>query len=145
MKMVESHTHWHLHPIANHFPIALFISAMILEIFSLIFKKDSLHRTARHIYILATLLTPLAVQTGLSEQLELHLKHPILFAHKRFALWAMWVSLASLPILYVLQRFKPAAARIIFVLFVLFLGSSVAITGYYGGRMVYEYGIGVDD
>nr|MBP9855290.1 hypothetical protein [Candidatus Omnitrophota bacterium] len=51
------------HPRMIHFPIALFIGAMGMEILSFIFKKETLHRTALHMYILAAVITPLVVLT----------------------------------------------------------------------------------
>ena len=55
-----NHFHVHLlHPKVIHFPIALFLGAMGMEVLSLIFRKDNLHRTAFHMYILATVITHL--------------------------------------------------------------------------------------
>ena len=65
-----------IHPKVIHFPIALFIGAMGVEALSLIFKKDNLHRTALHMYILATVMTPFVVLTGLQEAEHLHLWAP---------------------------------------------------------------------
>ena len=62
-----------LHPRVIHFPIALFIGAMGMEVLSLIFKKDNLHPTALHMYVLATVITPFVVLTGLQEAEHLHL------------------------------------------------------------------------
>ena len=55
----------HLHPMVVHFPIALFIAALGFDVSGLIFKKPNWHRTAVHLYILATLLTPLVLRTGI--------------------------------------------------------------------------------
>ena len=89
---MESLMHFHihlLHPKLVHFPIALFTSAMGLEVLSLCFKKESLHRTAVHIYILAALISPLVVLTGLQDAQHLHLNHPVLTIHRNFALLTM--------------------------------------------------------
>ena len=108
---------WHLHPMMVHFPIALFISAMIFEAVSLCLRRDILHRTALHIYTLAAILTPLAVQTGLWEAEELNLHHPVLEIHERFALWTMWLALVSLPVLgFTLKKFTKAF-RPVFIIF----------------------------
>jgi uncharacterized membrane protein len=132
-----------LHPKLIHFPIALFMSAMGLEALSLVFNKDNLHRTALHIYILATLVAPLAVLTGLQEAQYLHLTHPVLTTHKTFALLTMWGSLASLPILWVLKK-NIKMFRIVFLIFTLIIATFVTIAGHNGGRMVYEYGVGAE-
>ena len=150
-----------LHPKVIHFPIALFIGAMGLEVLSLILsaigarlpdgqgsalggKKDNLHRTAFHMYILATVITPFVVLTGLQEAAHLHLNHPILTIHRNFALLTMWGSLVSLPIFWLAKKKSEKVLRIVFIVFLLILVGFVSITGHNGGRMVYEYGVGVD-
>ena len=133
-----------LHPKVIHFPIALFIGAMGMEVLSLIFKKDNLHRTALHMYILATVITPFVVLTGLQEAEHLHLSHPILTIHRNFALLTMWGSLVSLPVLWLASKKGEKVLRIVFLIFLLMLVAFVSITGYNGGRMVYEYGVGTE-
>ena len=137
--------HMHLlHPKVIHFPIALFVGAMGMEALSLIFKKDNIHRTTLHMYIFATVITPFVVLTGLQEAEHLHLGHPILTIHRNFALLTMWGSLVSLPIFWLAKKKSEKALRIVFIIFLLMLVGFVSITGHNGGRMVYEYGVGVD-
>ena len=133
-----------LHPRVIHFPIALFISAMGMECFSLILKKDNLHRTALHVYILATIITPFVVLTGLQEADHLHLNHPILTIHRNFALLTMWGTLISLPFLWFIKKKGGRALRIVFIVFLLIFATFVSIAGHNGGRMVYEYGVGME-
>ena len=133
-----------VHPKVIHFPIALFLGAMGMEVLSLIFKKDNFHRTAFHMYILATVITPFVVLTGLQEADHLHLSHPILTLHRNFALLTMGGSLISLPILWLAKKKGEKLLRIVFIIFLLMLAVFVSMTGYNGGRMVYEYGVGVD-
>lgn len=142
-RLLDFHIHL-LHPKLIHFPIALFLSAMGLEVLSFVFRKEVLHRTALHIYILATLITPLAVLTGLQDANHLHLNHPILTIHERFGLLTMWVSLASLPVLWLVRK-NAKILRIVFLVFTLVIVIFVTITGHNGGRMVYEYGVGVEE
>ncbi len=133
-----------LHPRVIHFPIALFIGAIGMELLSLIFKKDRFHRTAIDIYVVATLITPLVVLTGLQEATHLHLGHPVLTIHKNFAFLTMWTSLISLPILWMVHKKNPKMLRLVFLIFLLSIVTLVAITGHNGGRMVYEYGVGME-
>ena len=133
-----------VHPKVIHFPIALFIGAMGMEALSIISKKDNLHRTALHMYIFAAIITPFVVLTGLQEAEHLHLSHPILTMHRNFALLTMGVSLVSLPIFWLAKKESEKVLRIVFIFFLLMLVGFVSITGYNGGRMVYEYGVGVD-
>ena len=133
-----------LHPKVIHFPIALFIGAMGMEVLSLLFNKDNLHRTAFHMYIMATVITPFVVLTGLQEAEHLHLGHPILTIHKNFGLLTMWTSLISLPIFWIVNKQNPKILRALFLIFLLVIAIFVTVTGHNGGRMVYEYGVGVD-
>lgn len=142
-KLLDFHIHL-LHPKLIHFPIALFLSAMGLEVLSLVFKKDSPHRTALHIYILAAVITPLAVLTGMQDAKRINLNHPILTTHKNFALLTMWVSLISLPIFWFIRK-NIKVFRIVFLIFTLIIVTFVTVTGHNGGRMVYEYGVGVEE
>jgi len=135
----------HLHPMIVHFPIALFITALGLDVCSFIFKKKSLHQTAVQIYIFAALCSPLVVQTGLWAAEEHHLKHPVLDKHRFFALWTMWGSIVSLPFLWVVKNFFKRYFRAAFLIFLILMASFVSLTGYNGGRLVYEYAIGVEE
>lgn len=132
-----------VHPKMIHFPIALFIGAMGMELLSLIFKKDRLHRTALDMYIFATVITPFVVLTGLQEADHLHLGHPVLTIHRNFGLLTMWTSLISLPALWIVNKQSPKMFRLIFFIFLLAIVTLVTVTGHNGGRMVYEYGVGV--
>ena len=142
---ILNHFYVHLlHPKVIHFPIALFIGAVGMEALSLLFKKDNLHWTAFHMYILATVITPFVVLTGLQEVEHLHLGHPILTIHKNFGLLTMCISLLSLPILWIVNKQNPKILRAVFLIFLLIIATFVTVTGHNGGRMVYEYGVGVD-
>ena len=142
-----------IHPKIVHFPIALFMTALGLDFVSLIFpatggsalggEKESLHKTAMHIYVIAALMTPLVVRTGLWEEERLHLGHPVLETHRMFALWTVWVSLMSLPVLWFIKQKSQKIFRVFFIIFLIVVAGLVTLTGHNGGRMVYEYGVGV--
>lgn len=135
----------HLHPMVVHFPVALFITALGFDVLSLIFKKPNWHRTALHIYICAALLTPLVLRTGIWEAERVHLSHPILDEHRRYALWTMWTALASLPVLYIFKEKWLKFYRIAFLVFCISIVSLVSLTADKGGVMVYEYGVGIEE
>ena len=134
----------HLHPMLVHFPITLFLGALVFEIASIILKKDSFHRTAVHLYIAAAVFSPLVVQAGLWEEDFLHLHHPLLETHETFGLVTMWTALASLPILWLVQKKKPRIFGKVFLVFTLIITVTVSTAAYFGGKMVYEYGVGID-
>ena len=133
-----------LHPKIVHFPIALFLTASGFEITGLIVRKDSLRQTAWFLYVFATLLTPLVVGTGLWEQDRLHLNHPILDQHKIFALFTMGVSLVTLPLLWFVKKKFLKYFHAFFVIILIAISGLVILTAHNGGRMVYEYSVGVE-
>jgi uncharacterized membrane protein len=135
----------HLHPMVVHFPIALFLTALGLDVFSFIFKKESLHRSALTLYVLATLLTPVVVRTGIWEAVKLGLKHPLLDQHRQYATWLMWFSLMSLPVLWLVKKEFSKYFRLIFIVTLIGASVLVSVAADKGGRMVYEYGVGIEE
>lgn len=134
-----------IHAKLVHFPIALFITAFILDILSRALRKEKLHEAAVVVYAVGVLFTPIVVWAGLWEQQRLHLHHPVLEQHKLYALGTMWVSLISLPVLWFLKRGSFKVFRMVFTCLLLCLAILVTATSYFGGRMVYEYGAGVQN
>lgn len=135
---------FHLHPILVHFPIALFISAMGLETLAIVFKKESLQEASWINFILAVLITPLVVLTGWLEARHLHLSHKVADIHKIFAFWTWGISLvAGIGLWLIKKKFSKKLFRILFFISLTVVVALISICGYYGGRLVYEYGIGV--
>ena len=135
----EAELPWH--PMLVHFPIALYVSALILETLSWVFKRPALHETALRVGLLAVIFTPLVVRTGLMEAQEHNLHQPVVDLHRTFALWTMWVSLAALGILVIFYKYQKNFFRVVFILFLLVVVVLVSLAAYNGGRLVYEYGI----
>src|SRR3990167_3650113 len=133
-----------IHPKFVHFPIALFTTALGFDIASFIFRKESLHKTALNIYVFAAVLTPIVVRAGLWEEERLHLNHPVLNLHRTFALWTMWVSLMSLPVLWFIKKRSKKFFRTFFVILLITVAVFVTLAAHNGGRLVYEYGTGVE-
>ena len=132
-----------IHPMFVHFPIALFMTAWGVETASLIFRRDKWHEFARQIFIIAVVSCALTVLSGLWEQWRLHLNHPVLTRHRVFGLTTLAISFTGLIIDQVLVEKKSNQARIIFFLFLCLIATSIGITSFFGGEMVYEYGVGV--
>jgi len=135
----------HLHPMIVHFPIALFMMALVLDLVSFITKKETFHHSALTLYVIAALMTPMVVRTGMLEATKLGLSHPLLDKHRTFALWTMWTSLMSLPLLWLIKKETPKYFRMIFFVFLITVAVLVSIGADIGGRMVYEYGVGVEE
>lgn len=135
---------FHFHPILVHFPIALFISAMGLEILAIVFKKENLQEASWLNFILAVLITPLVVLTGWQEARHLHLSHKVADIHKIFAFWTFGISsILAIGLWLIKKKFSKKLFRILFFISLILVVALVSICGYYGGRLVYEYGIGV--
>ena len=133
-----------LHPKIVHFPIALFITALIFESLGAALKKKELHQAALIVYVAAALLTPFVVWSGYEEAERLNLHHPILEKHEFLGFATMWVSLVSLPVLWFVHKKCLKIYRGLFLLLLIGMASLVILTGHFGGRMVYEYGIGIE-
>src|SRR5476651_2421424 len=103
-----------IHPKLVHFPIALFITAFTLDIFSWTFHKEHLHKAAVVVYVFGALFTPIVVWAGLFEQQRLNLHHPVLEQHKLFGFITMWLSLISLPVLWFLKKTSIKVFRTVF-------------------------------
>ena len=131
------------HPIIVHFPIALFCTAFLFQILNFITRKDSFHHTAVQVFVLGTIMSILAVISGWFEAEELHLKHPILNSHRLFAFLLLGTALTGLIVLGLSKKYFPKYFRQIFTVLILIVTVLSLVTGYYGGRMVYEYAVGV--
>ncbi len=136
----------HLHPALVHFPVALFVSALLMEAASFLphRRRESFHRSAIHLYVLACILAPLAVWTGLEEAEHEHLKHPVVDVHRNFALATLWVSWAGAVLLGLAHKRFQKYFRLVFIVFLFLTVVLVTLAAYNGGRLVYEYAIGVE-
>ncbi len=135
-----------LHPMIVHFPIALFIVAFFLQILALIFKEERLSQTAWHCFLLGTAATPLVVWSGLEEAEEWRLAtHQVFLLHKNLAFTTLFSSLCSFAILLIIKKKSARLFQVCFPVCLCAIVSAVILTAHYGGRLVYEYGIGMED
>lgn len=132
-----------IHPKLVHFPIALVIGAMGMQGLGCLLRKDFLRNGAWLMFILGVLSVPVIVWSGLFEADRLHLSHPVLTAHKQFAFAAMWVSLWASPVLWVMRLKNVKLFQIVFLFVLIIVSSLLGLAAHQGGRMVYEYGVGV--
>lgn len=136
--------HFYFHPLIVHFPVALFITALGMEALSRILKKEALHQAACYNYLLGILGSIAAVLAAWWDGQVL--EHQVFYTHKTLAYWTVGLALACAVILFLVKRRKSKKVfRIIFFIFLLLTAVLVSITGYYGGRLVYEYGVGVEE
>lgn len=132
-----------IHPKLVHFPIALIVSAMGMQGLGCLLRKDFLRNGAWLMFILGVLSMSVVIWSGLWEADRLHLNHPVLTAHKQFAFAAMGVSLVAFPVLWVMRLKSFKMFQIIFLIVLIIVASLLGLAAHQGGRMVYEYGVGV--
>ncbi len=131
-----------IHPVFVHFPVALFLSALGFAILGWSLKKESFHQTALHLYVVATLATSLTVMTGWLEAERHHLHHPLLEWHENLGFVTLGVSWAGWILLWFLKRDERMFRRF-FIILVVVIALTVTAGAYFGGRLVYEYGVGI--
>ena len=94
---------------------------------------------------MAVLLSPLVVQTGHWEEEKLQIHHRVFELHETFATWTMWMGLVALAVLWLVKKRFDKYFRTVFLVFLLCCAVLVSLTAYNGGRLVYEYGIGIEE
>ncbi len=130
-----------IHPKLVHFPVALTISAMGIQVLGIVFKKDGWCKAAWLMFVLAVIAMPIVIFAGLFEAARLNLHHPVLNAHKTFAFWTVGVAFTGLMFLWL--NHESRFFRAIFLILLFVVSCLLTMTAYEGGRMVYEYGVGV--
>jgi uncharacterized membrane protein len=142
-----------LHPRIVHFPIALFIIYFVFEISGIMSKKDFLNKAAYIILILGIITALIAVMTGNQAQnaAKLILNGKIseiseaIEKHEEYATITLWYFTA----LFVLRTYLLIRKKFNINWKYVFIGLGligcylIYITGYYGGELVFNYGIGI--
>lgn len=134
-----------VHPLVVHFPIALLMAAAVVLGLGVWQWSERLIRCARVNLWLGTLGAAVAVRTGLwAEEAAQHSFeiHQVMERHEALGLWVLGLS-ATLSLLSVVapvirsRRWQWALlAGLVATAVVLGIGAR------YGGRLVYEYGVG---
>ena len=134
-----------LHPLLVHFPIALLLSALLVDGLALALKRPHLHRVALWNLCLGTLGAGAAVLSGL--QAEDVAKHSfeiwkIMTLHKRLGITTLILGVLTAGWrLWKRDRLGPRT-RAATMAGMLAMAATLGIGAYLGGRMVYEYGVG---
>ena len=137
------------HPMVVHFPIALVLSAMVLLLAARLLRSESLAATAATVgtwnLCLGAVAALFALGSGLGAVLDLDVSAAARQAISLHLKWAMLTSL--LLVLLAIWRGAGTASRSrpswIFLMVLVAASAALIITGYRGGKNVYEYGVGV--
>lgn len=136
-----------LHPVLVHFPVALVVFAGILALVAWIWNKPRLHQIARVNLIVGTICAFLTVISGFAAEenvFTIDPEHDVLERHETLAL----ITLALLVLLsaWAIWKRKDWLAKVptVFTIVLLIAHLVVVGTAFSGGKLVYEYGVGVD-
>ena len=130
-----------IHPLFVHFPIALTLSALLFEVLYWLFKRDAFDTTSTNLIVIAALAAIAALITG--SLAGDSVPHPAAVNHLidiHGDLEGTGGSIAIAAALWTLVM-KNRYRIVRLALFVLAAGI-IGFGASYGGRMVYEHGIG---
>ncbi len=136
-----------LHPAMVHFPIALLLVALLIDIASLILSREWLHKTAILIYLLGAAAAGLTFWSGRSaaESVELSAGvEAVLSRHEDFATFTLWFFGIYAVIRFLIQfaAYKRWAHAVIIVMSI--AGQALLIqTADLGGTLVYRHAVAV--
>ncbi|RDI41929.1 DUF2231 domain-containing protein [Falsibacillus pallidus] len=131
-----------LHPLLVHFPIALLIFGTIAQIIA-VWKKDFFHKAAFYLLGAGFLTGLFSYWTGDGAE---HFAHqhwgrgvsPLIHTHETYALITLILFGIALAI-RVLEKFKPFKMAMALVIILCLAGTTtLALTGHYGGKIVYS-------
>lgn len=135
-----------LHPAIVHVPIALWTGALLFDILSLGgIGGNALVRTSFWGIALGLASTLLVVPSGIAEWTQIRREKPAW----KLALWHMMLNVAVVLVLAASLGLRTGSAydadRVPLLPFLLNIiaNAVLLVSGYIGGRMVYEHGIGV--
>lgn len=134
------------HPVFVHFPIVLWLAALLFEIVAVWKHDDSHHRTAMWLLWLGTLGGVFAVLTGLHAQ-TLVPKGPVghvLEVHEQLMLTSFFLALGLSFFGYLSSRRLTHGLKVVILVGLLALAFFVTLGADRGAEMVYRYGMGVN-
>ena len=137
------------HPLVAHFPLALVFTATPLLLAARLLRSEAAASTAATVgtwnLCIGTIAALFALATGLGAVLDLNVgaaAHQAISMHMR---WAMFTTL--ILVLLAVWRGAGTAARSrpswAFIIVLLAATAALGMTGYRGGKNVYEFGVGV--
>jgi len=137
-----------LHPIVDHFVIALPIIVFILEIINLVMKKRALGITSFFLLLLTVVISVVAYFTGSVDAKEAYpllseMAQEELREHKLLGTYVMLGSAVLLAFKFLSALLQRGLMKALYLLvFVLFIAMLVK-QGKDGGELVYKYGVNV--
>ncbi len=135
------------HPLFVHFPIALWLAALLFELLShLGGRGEEMHRAACWLLYLGTLAGVVTVLTGLAAE-DLVPRGPVrgvMEFHETMMLTTFVLAVALSGFVYFLQHRFTKTLRRLFLVGLIALGVLLTLGADRGAEMVYQYGVSVN-
>ena len=137
----------HLHPMLVHFPIALVIVGFLAEIAALIFKKEpTLSRTGFYLLIIGSISAFAAWLTGNLFTADMNgVAGKVQGYHELFANITLGLLFLTsvIRILILIRKNESTTLKLVAFIFYALAAFSVSITGFIGGKLVYNFMLGM--
>ncbi|GEM_PF-469332 len=132
-----------LHPAIVHFPIALLIVSVVLDALGVGFRRASLTQAGFYTLILGSLGATAAVLSGPERAAKDAASLTILHRHELFAALAVFSCLILVGMRLGNVNGLYGSGTIGYLALGGVLIACLALTGYFGGQLVYDHGVGV--
>jgi uncharacterized membrane protein len=135
-----------IHPLFVHFPIGLWIGALIFEIIAVLRKSDDWHRTAARLLYLGTLAAGIAILSGLVAEKSVPPgpAMTVVGIHETLMMIASSVALALSLFALVFRKDFTASYRKLMLIGMCLLTVLLILGTDRGVQLVYGYGSAVD-
>ncbi len=134
------------HPMIVHFTIALFLFTVLLDILGLILKKDSFHVASWYSLIASGIAVIFTVIAGLIAESMVNASpaaQDIIEIHEKIGFSILTIILSLVIWRIVLKGKMPVKGRTLFLVISVIGVIIITIGGYFGGELVYTYGVAV--
>lgn len=134
-----------IHPVVVHFPIALLMAGVLLELIGWIGRRESAKQAAVWVLVLGALGGLAAIGSGLmakAEALEEGAPRMPINTHHLYGSVAVTLFVLLALVRLALKRRMGVGVLVVYLLAAIAGVALVAYTGYTGGRLVYEQHVG---
>jgi uncharacterized membrane protein len=135
-----------IHPLFVHFPIGLWIGALIFEIIAVARKSDDWHRTAARLLYLGTIAAGIAILTGLNAEKSVPPgpAMTVVGIHETLMMVTSSLALALCLFALIFRKDFHAGYRKLMLIGMCILAVLLALGTDRGVQLVYGYGSAVD-
>lgn len=141
-----AHAALNLHPLFVHFPIVLWLSALLFEAVAVWQRSDSTHFFATWLLYLGTLAAPFAIATGLraADAVPAGPAAHALEVHEELMFTAFFIAVGLCAFAW-FGRDRPLhSLKMVLLIGLLVLAICLTLGADRGAEMVYRYGLGVN-